>query len=88
MVVLTLQSSNSIEIYKPDGSCITEETNEEGRGVRVKPEEFEQAKLFGTDNYCRAKKYVDSDIFMSTRERAQGESGLKSGLTVGEEKVR
>ncbi|MGD9276933.1 MAG: hypothetical protein PVJ67_07215 [Candidatus Pacearchaeota archaeon] len=88
MVVLTLQSSNRVEIYKPDGSSITKETNEEGRGIRVKPEELEQAELFGTDNYRRAKQYVDSNIFMSPRERAKGESRPKSGLAVGKEEMR
>jgi hypothetical protein len=86
-IVCRLQGGNRIEIYRPDGTEITPETNQAGGGKVPKSEIPEQVELFSTNDYCAPKKYVNSDLFMPPGIRKKGESGPKAGATVGETEV-
>lgn len=69
-----IKDSEDIAIVTKDGKLICRETNEKGRGNRVKSAQFEQAELFSTDHYRGVPQYADTNVPMSSHEREKSQS--------------
>ena len=87
-IILHLQSGNRIEIIRPDGSEITPETNEKGKGKRNDSQELKQVELFGADNDYTAIVYAHPDLLMSADQWSSGKIPFKISPTVGKKEMQ